>query len=193
MINKIKNKLRSTSGMSLGELLIAVLIMLLATSTVVSTIQLANKQYKNSMRNSEANLLYSTLSSIITGELSYATEVYVYPDGEVRQFQGNDYQERDYLSSFATKDGQLVFANADSQNEDGVIDEYRELISKSFYQNDLMAEVKKCEFNKQGQYFRVNLVISDESGSHTKTIINKTFDVRSINGLTDEQIKEVSR
>lgn len=185
MINKIKYKLRSTSGMSLGEILVVILILLLATGTVTSTMMLANKHYKSSLRNSEANVLYSTLSDIITNELSYASEVYVYPDGEVKKFQGNDYQERGYLSSFYTVDGSLVFANLENTNE------YRELVSKAFYRNGLIARVDSCTFNKQDEYFTVNLVILADDDTPYE-IINKSFDVTSINGLKGDDVKEVN-
>ena len=72
---KIKRKRIGNKGFSLTELLVAMLIMLLATGALVGTIGLAVKHFFKSAQESEAQLLCATLSEFVEDELTYSKSV----------------------------------------------------------------------------------------------------------------------
>ena len=71
--NTIRNRLRKCGGFSLTELLVATLIMLLATVLVTRTLSMAVRQLYIQTQESEAQLLCSSLSTYLESELSFAT------------------------------------------------------------------------------------------------------------------------
>lgn len=73
--NKARERLTARRGFTLAELLIAVLILLLATTVIASMMTLAARHYRNEMQQTKAELLCSTLSSSVQNELTYAGHV----------------------------------------------------------------------------------------------------------------------
>ena len=73
----LKSKLHSKNGMTIGELLVAVLILLLATGLLVGGVSFAARNFEKSFSKSQANVLQSTLKEAINGELRYTTTIYV--------------------------------------------------------------------------------------------------------------------
>ena len=64
-----------SKGFSLIELLAAILILSLVSGGLVTGVMLSNKQYKSSIRQSEASELYNTISSLLNYELKLTNEV----------------------------------------------------------------------------------------------------------------------
>lgn len=71
-MKRLKAKLRSAGGFTLAELLLSVLIMLLATSLLTETIQVATRHFFESRQESGAQLLCSSLATFLEDELSFA-------------------------------------------------------------------------------------------------------------------------
>ena len=61
--------MNKSKGFSLIELLAAILILSLVSGGLVTGVMLSNKQYKSSIRQSEASELYNTISSLLNYEL----------------------------------------------------------------------------------------------------------------------------
>jgi type II secretory pathway pseudopilin PulG len=90
-VKKAYGKLRSCKGFSLAELLLATIIMLLATSVLTGTISLALSNYRKASQASNAQLLCSTLSVYVQNELSYAS-VTLDKDGNIKTGNGGAVQ-----------------------------------------------------------------------------------------------------
>ncbi|MBR2008586.1 MAG: prepilin-type N-terminal cleavage/methylation domain-containing protein, partial [Peptococcaceae bacterium] len=67
--NCITKKLHSKRGMTLVELLSALIILSLVTGGMAAAVSLGSQQYQKSMRDAEAMVLYSTLWNNLTGIL----------------------------------------------------------------------------------------------------------------------------
>ncbi|MEI3139555.1 MAG: hypothetical protein V8T31_08545 [Lachnospiraceae bacterium] len=75
MMNKIRKKLSTGRGFSLGELLAATIILLLASQVMAEGVTFAVRMYNESLTRSHARQLCSTLTASIETELRYATSI----------------------------------------------------------------------------------------------------------------------
>ena len=73
IIKRIMGHISNSRGFSYAELLLATLIMLLATSIITATIALAMDQYRNIQKVANAETLCTMLSNYVENELSYST------------------------------------------------------------------------------------------------------------------------
>ena len=83
----MKQKLRSQSGMTLSEVLVAVVILALLATAVGAGLPVALKAHEQVSVGSEASVLCSTLATAITAELRYAQN----PDPETDCFDSTVY------------------------------------------------------------------------------------------------------
>ena len=70
--NRIKETLRGKKGFTFTELLVAMLIMLLATGVLTSTMVLAIRHFYQSTQKTEAQFLCASLAEFVEDELSFA-------------------------------------------------------------------------------------------------------------------------
>ena len=87
MADKVKQRIRSCAGFSLTEMLVATLIMLMATSLLTQCMQIGIRQFQESTKRSKAQTLCDTLCTYVETELSYAS-VKV-SDGKVTSFSSD--------------------------------------------------------------------------------------------------------
>lgn len=170
---QVNKKLNSKSGVSLGETMVAMLIMLMVTGLLTSTVKLANEQYARQRSLSEANVLVSTLNSILTDELGYATSVTL-EDNDVKSFVAKSYitvEQESILSDFG---GKLVFMNEEDSGD------RLELLSRSSYPNGMSVTVDSFKFFKDKQYFTVVLKVFDAADNE---ILQKSLDILAVNEL----------
>ena len=73
--NRIRKLLSDKRGFSLGELLAATVILLLASQVMTQGMAFATRMYKESLTRSHAKQLCSTLTNVIEKELRYTTSV----------------------------------------------------------------------------------------------------------------------
>lgn len=72
MKQAFRNKLRQTLGVSIGEVLAAVLIITLVSQGLAAGVAVAYRQFRSSMKYSDAQILYSTLETVISNELRFS-------------------------------------------------------------------------------------------------------------------------
>lgn len=173
------NKIKNNNGFTLVELLAATLIMLLVTLGLTTGVALSNKEFVSSIRQSEAQELYSTLSSLITNELRYTNDVVL--DGtNVKTFQSVTYPLKHNKTGLVSlnEDGDVT-TNDYGQLALGSNGEYNRLIGSASYTNNLGA---KCSitYDNNKKLFTVSLDIGIIGGS---SITSKTFNVRAINNI----------
>ena len=90
-MKQAKNKLRSRRGVSLTEMLTAVLVLSLVTLVVAAGVNSATSVYRRSVALSDAQTLSSTLSIALMDELRYARDVET--NGTAVTFTSNTFGE----------------------------------------------------------------------------------------------------
>ena len=100
LIKLLRNKLKSDSkGFSILEMLLAVVILLLATQLVTQAMDLAAKRYIESTNRSKAQMIMSTLSDFVRNELTTASDFVL---------EGNDIS---FIDGSGILGGRCVLAN----------------------------------------------------------------------------------
>lgn len=180
----IMNKLKNSNGMTLTELLAATLIMLLVTVGLTTGIALSNKEFVASIRQSEAQELFSTLQSLINNELRYTNQVSYDDNGDVTSFFSVTYA----LKENPTYSFVILKSNDEGDDEETTINygelaignngTYKRLIGDGNYPYNLGAMIKTFKYDADNKLFTVELDIGTDDGG---SIISKTFNVRAIN------------
>lgn len=86
------SRLKSSRGMTFMELLCAVLILMMSTALVLVGVNLALTTYRANMEASEAQVLYSTLTTVISDKLRYCGTVETAEDGTITQIFAQGYR-----------------------------------------------------------------------------------------------------
>lgn len=182
----VKKKLFSAGskvkGFTLGEMMVVVLILSLATAGLVSTVALASRQFDSSMRQSESMILCSSLKTVIIDELAYTTEIHVGEADEngelpVVSFQSQNYAQEECLGSWTTDNsgsngyGLIAIGNADD------LDEQMLVLGKGAYARGVTAKVVKIVYSNDTHLFTVELSICYQGNEVT----NEVFQVRNVN------------
>lgn len=185
MINKIRGKLSDRRGFSLGELLAATIILLLASQVMAQGIAFAARMYNESLSRSHARQLCSTLTNSIETELRYATSISL-NDTELTSYFSPVYgqtqssfcaiDENDELSG--TDGGELAI-KVTNKTDNAVI--WQRLISSASYSSyDLKAEANNITYGQTTNTFHIVLNINDKNG---KSLVTNTFDVIPVNKI----------
>ena len=155
------------------EMLCAVLILVLVSGGMATAVSLAARQYQQSMRESEAQILCSTLETILRNELAYTTEIKL-NGGEVKQFQSQTYAIKDSLSSIVIDDpdengyGRLLLGN-DTKNMD--------ILGRGAYPHGLLVKIDEFTYYNSTHCFTVKLSV----GCDGKDYATRKFQVLSAN------------
>lgn len=186
------NKLKDSKGFTLTELLVATIIMLLVSLGLATGVALSNRQYINSIRQSEAQELYSTLSSVISNELRYTTKVYI--DSSVSASTDgakiNGFYSKTYSpSSSNSKPYILIIDENGNETTDfgqlaiGQASNYNRVLNSAVYSKNLGVKVK-IYYDEYNNLFNVDLEVGVINGD---TIIsNRWFSVRALNEISTE-------
>ena len=197
--------LKQRSGFTITEALATVIIAGLVTSILAGGIALATKQYTQSMSNSEAQMLCSSLQKILDTELRFTSTIStsgsaVNGEYAVTGFESKHYKAKDTSTGGAasytatsvlctvaegengtviqTPDNPGQLAMASSIANDAV---YNPFLGSGAYNYGLEASVEKLTYNESGKYFTVELAISQGSGNDTSTLVSETFTVKALN------------
>lgn len=173
-MRKINNK-----GFTLSEVLVATILMLLVSLGLTTGIALSNKQFVNSIQQSEAQELYSTLSSLISNELRFTTQINL-NNGDVLSFYSFTYALEDRETSLVSLDEKGNETETYGYLALGSNKKYNKLIGDASYPNNLGAN---GTIKYKDGYFVINLKIGTIEG---KEIISKTFNVIPLNSITTE-------
>lgn len=173
------NKLRNHKGMSLSEILIAVLIMALASVGMITGIVLANNQLTKQSRLSEANELFTTCSSLISNELRYANNISV--SGTTVKFHSVTYANKDNLSSYLTLDEKGNVTNGYGYIALGSANDSNLIIGTAAYGTYDLGATTSVSFDESKKLFTVTLDIGVIGG---ESVLSRTFNVRAMNYKT---------
>ena len=182
-IQKIKEKLSGNRGFSLGELLAATIILLLASQVMAEGVKFATRMYNESLTRSHGKELCSTLTAAIETELRYTTGITYDNSGNLLTYFSPAYGQTN--SSFLSINDENTVQNsgeiAIQITEQTGKTVYQRLISSSSYSSfDLKAKVESSIYHEDINSFQVTLSILDQSG---KTLTENTFDVLPVNQM----------
>ena len=187
MMNKIRKKVSTGRGFSLGELLAATIILLLASQVMAEGVTFAVRMYNESLTRSHARQLCSTLTASIETELRYATSItYDESTGVLQTYFSPNYGQSQ--SSFLTIDsdeqettsGEIAIK---ATEQDQTV--YRRLVSESSYSSfELKAKIDAIQYKRDENVFSVTLVILNKDN---KKQAENTFQVIPVNTLVINQ------
>ena len=173
--------------MSLLELLCAVLILLLVTLGMTTGIRLGVDRFAKSMRISEAKILYSTISTVMAGELRYTADVTVDAAGNVVDFQAVNFGKKQYAQSPPCR-------NFYSMEEDGTptesygeigygtetsAEDMERILGSAAYNYGLTAKVDRISYDDSKGIFTVGLSIGYKGESY----LSQEFQVLNIGAV----------
>ena len=189
LTNLIRKKLSDKRGFSLGELLAATVILLLASQVMTQGMAFATRMYKESLTRSHAKQLCSTLTNVIEKELRYTTSVNKGNDGTVLKYFSPTYGKTESAFAAIDENENKIDGTAGGEiavqltAEDGSR-YWQKLISSASYSSfDLKATIQSVKL--EGTTFHVILEITDKDG---KKIVTNKFDVMAVNDIKLDQL-----
>ena len=189
LTNLIRKKLSDKRGFSLGELLAATVILLLASQVMTQGMAFATRMYKESLTRSHAKQLCSTLTNVIEKELRYTTSVNADSDGTVLKYFSPTYGKTESAFAAIDENENKIDGTAGGEiavqltAEDGSR-YWQKLISSASYSSfDLKATIQSVKL--EGTTFHVILEITDKDG---KKIVTNKFDVITVNDIKLDQL-----
>lgn len=189
LTNLIRKKLSDKRGFSLGELLAATVILLLASQVMTQGMAFATRMYKESLTRSHAKQLCSTLTNVIEKELRYTTSVNADSDGTVLKYFSPTYGKTESAFAAIDENENKIDGTAGGEiavqltAEDGSL-YWQKLISSASYSSfDLKATIQSVKL--EGTTFHVILEITDKDG---KKIVTNKFDVIAVNDIKLDQL-----
>ena len=189
LTNLIRKKLSDKRGFSLGELLAATVILLLASQVMTQGMAFATRMYKESLTRSHAKQLCSTLTNVIEKELRYTTSVNKGNDGTVLKYFSPTYGKTESAFAAIDENENKIDGTAGGEiavqltAEDGSR-YWQKLISSASYSSfDLKATIQSVKL--EGTTFHVILEITDKDD---KKIVTNKFDVIAVNDIKLDQL-----
>lgn len=187
-INKMKKKLSARGGFSLGELLAATILLLLASQVMAEGVTFAVRMYNETLTRSHGKQLCSTLTNSIETELRYATSItYDENSGTLQNYFSPTYgQSQSSFLSINSEDqetdsGEIAIKATDENGQTA----YRRLISGASYSSfDLKAKVDPVIYDATKNAFTVTLTILDKEN---KELVQNTYNVIPVNDLQINQ------
>ena len=177
---KKRKKLLGRRGFSLGELLVATIIILLASQVMTQGMAFAVRMYNESLTRSHGKQLCSTLTNIIEKELRYTTKITIDSSNRVTKYFSPVYGKTQ--SSFAVIDdkGNLAAGTTGGEigvqitNDEGNLVWQKLLSSASYSSYNLKARVESVTYDTGSKVFHVELQITDKNG---KKLVTNKFDI----------------
>ncbi len=172
MLKKLREKLNDKKGTTIGEVLVCVLILTLASGLLVGGIVLASNNFEKSFSHSQAQVISSTLMSAVENELRYTTSV----KGSGDDFTFSRPSSKEYVK-FAQQEGRVVLSVDDTT--------YYELVSPGTYSHSLKGKVivDSVTMKEEGssQVMKITVTINITKGDSADIVETSTFDVFPIN------------
>lgn len=163
------DKIKTKQGMSIVELLSAIAVMLLVSVVLVTGVRLGVKAYTKSVSMSEAQVLCSTLTTIVSDDLRYAGTVTLNTDGSIETIFVQGKGKGNYIQN---DDGQVVF-HRKTENDDA------KLLGKGSYPYGLKAEVT-VTMDGSEKIFNAEVKVMSKNDN---VLSSSTFQVKPLNKL----------
>ena len=184
LINLIRKKLSDRRGFSLGELLAATVILLLASQVMTQGMTFATRMYNESMTRSHAKQLCSTLTNVIEKELRYTTSVNTDTDGTtVLKYFSPTYGKTESAFESVDSNGNKADETTGGEiavrlmAEDGSLYCQKLVSSASYSSFGLKAFVDPVKYEEGSKTFSVKLQIMDKNA----VVVTNTFQVMPVN------------
>ena len=161
-------KLRSQSGMTLTELLCSIVILLLVSQLMAAGVRFSVKTYRDSMAASQAQVLCSTLTTVVSDKLRYC--------GTVSEDGGQIFIQ-DMGNVTEGEDGKVFSINADGEL---MLGENKILGSRS-YPEGLRVKSFNMEYDAASGIFKVSFQVGDSGDT---PLAGADFEVKRINSRT---------
>lgn len=173
-------KLRSRSGMTLTEMLCALVVLMLISALLAVGVRFGVQTYRTSMADSQAQVLCSTVTAAIEDKLRYCGAVSTEENGKlfiqgIGSVSGND--DGGFFS--VNDDGQIVLDVRDETGE-------KKLLGAKSYPRGLKIAGNddfKITFDQASGIFHVKFKVTDTAGT---TLASSEFDVKRINEVSAE-------
>ena len=168
--------------MTIAELLVATIILLLVAGGMTLVISLGSKHLSESVRNSEAAELGSTINAILTNEIGYANTVWIDDENKVTGFLSQNYQDPQYRNSLTTDAGgdygHLIF----KFKEAGTGSNW-EVVGEKSYPHGLLAKVDTFLYDPDTAVYTLAVSI----GYKGSEIVRREFSILAVNEPTVER------
>lgn len=159
-MKRLRNKLKSSRGLTLVELVAATAVLALLGLMLQTGLLMAQNSYTTLTGEAERQLLLSTLTDLLSNELRYARKVTTEEDGTLQRYTSPSYGINTTLT--LNGDGQLVAKE-------------RKVLSTGAYGNGDY-RLDRCVITYSGGVFQVELEVSGRGGSD-----ETAFSVRCLN------------
>ena len=186
ILNKICARLSDRRGFSLGELLAATIILLLASQVMTQGMAFATRMYNETLSRSHGKQLCSTLTNVIETELRYTTSITLDGTAVTAYFSpvygqtksGFVALDEDDNTLTGTRGGELAIKVTDKTTNEMI---WQRLVSSASYSSyGLLAEASSVTYDQSANSFHVVLNITDKNGNN---LVTSTFDVLPVNKL----------
>lgn len=164
-------KQKRIAGMTLVELLCALAVVLLVSAGMVLGVSLAVRSYERSVAGSEAQVLCSTLETIVSDELRYAGTLKYDEGGKVVGFFSQNHPDADNQQSRFTTD-----------DEGRVLLGGQKLLPNNAYPHGLRASVELTDYNTINRIFTAVITVKDRGGD---TLAQTELQVKQLNKPAD--------
>ncbi len=150
----MRKKLKDSGGLTLVEMLCAVLILILLSLMLNTGLHMAVNSYQSITAESETQLLLCTLADAVSDELRYAHDITTGADGSLISYNG---------VSFTLSDSNQLYL---TDSEGGS----KRLLPPGAYRHGTYAlpalpEIKYVQVSEENHYFSVKLSVEDTQSS----------------------------
>ncbi len=190
---RITGRINNKSGFTMGEVLVATIIMLLVSAIVAAGIPAAARAYKKSLRIANSEVLMSTALSTLRNELSTAKDIEIDDGGQYVQYYNEAFGSISRISKAADTedgtDGNIMYSRFyTSSGEGALIGAYQppdsdetSLVSDETAGGDLYVTYGSIE-KKTGDSKVIifnNIEVKEKGGGSTGTKVEK-YSIRAL-------------
>ena len=182
-MKRIVRKLKSTAGFTLAETLLAVVILLLASSVVAAGMPAALNAYKNAIDAANAQVLLSSTVAALRSELTYAREVDVNETDKAVTYYSTStgMKSKIFLSNGEGEEVGVVMFQYVAPTEDAEIvgDDMTAMENIRTASNPLLP-LAMNKTTKDGKHMTLDYGVTEENGTLTFTNLTVKRDDKQI-------------
>lgn len=168
------HKLRDSRGLTLIEMLCAVVILILLGLLINTGLNMAVKSYRDITAQSELELLLSTISDALADDLRYAKQVETNGDGTLKEYHSETYNTTESQTTTLS----VKYTDGDGHYGQLYANEYRLLSSGAYGNGAYIVPENGLKITFDHGLFTIDLTVCQREGTlsaHTE------FTVRCLN------------